>query len=221
MNSCVETLTNVESRLHFLEIQQFSRDKLSRPGTFCPEEKSEENPVLGKSDKSTQCEILANDGIFVPREFKQIFLATKAQLDYEAIPESFVDASMLFITGMKTVKNIRIALKGIMADARNHNFWFASRRYYVHSENRKWKEVTSTEFFVEIREKIWRFYRITLCRFLSENGVDEILVDQIYERIMRTKTPWTNLFLTTMLEPYKPLLQKQFKLRVRKLIKVI
>ena len=39
------------------------------------------------------------------------------------------------------------------------------------SENEKllWKTFDGMIVFKEIREKIWRFYRITVCRYLSDN----------------------------------------------------
>ena len=205
----VKDCAGIENRLKIIEIELKSRDKKSPPGTKSPQIKSENESKSGLHTNVQQ---------FKLREFSKIALATKTILDYEFIPETPLD-SRWFISTMRAVKFVKIAIKGMMSDPRNHNFWLASRRYYVYVGEQRWDEVTSTVFFKEIREKIWRFYRITVCRYLSDNQCE--FVDVIRGRIMAAAFMWTNVFLSAMLEPYKPLLLKQFKLRVRKLIKVI
>ena len=188
------------------------RDKLSRP-----EEKRDKvaRPACRDFYRiATCCGTLLDYG-FVPKTEKD----AQKFLSFETTPGHIRingedDDDRFFTPNHLSVKFVKLAIKHLMSNPDNHNFWLSSRRYYVHSGNHVWFQINSTEFFAEIKAKIWRYYRITLCKFLHVNGCNQEILDMLYTILRGSKLYYSNEMVEQLLEEFKPLLSKPFSHRI-------
>ena len=109
----------------------------------------------------------------------------------------------------------------MMSDPQNHNFWFASRRYYIHVGNGKWVQTPAPEFFFDLKRKIWKFYYTSLCQFLSRTNCNPLHIEYLYGALTNSKLSFSNKFLLQVFEPYKFQLRRAFHSRVKSRVKVI
>ena len=147
------------------------------------------------------------------RPFDKLILATGKHVEYDVVPDDWIIGSS-FVSCIKCHRFVRKAIRSIMRYPENHNFWLTSRRYYIHKGDNVWIEMKSHEFFPKLRIKIWRYYRITLMRFLTMHHVDPIVIGNIEDRLCNMGLSCTNNWIEEELEQYKPLLKVQFDQRI-------
>ena len=144
-------------------------------------------------------------------------------LDYNKfdVPKTLEDARKFFTGGFVLRSCLEIAIEKIMLSRENHNFWFASKRHYVHVSHGEWKQILAKTFYIELKAKIWRFYWKSLTAYFSRKGCPETILIDLGGAMKFVKLQLTDTLLRIMLEKHKPLLRAAFNNRARSQVKVI
>ena len=159
-------------------------------------------------------------GTICPRNWDRGTKSIGVLVDYNFVPKNLEEAHD-FVSHMKSRKFIKHAISVMMTQPDNHNFWFASRRYYTHVGGCKWNLTPAPVFFEQLKAKIWKFFWRTLSSYLSRKSCRKDLDNFVFHKLRHGRLFFTNSYLMEVLEPYKPLLRAAFNNRARSRVKVI